>query len=793
VNRPVRVIAAAILFLLMGIVEPAAVSEADNGNSSVTVHGTGEFADLAITVSQTEQLINQIVTVTWTGGVPTGNDLGPMAINYLQIMQCWGDDPSGPDRTQCQYGGLTGSSRGGAQVASRQVSYGPGLIDKAETILPEPGSLEPAYVPFRTPSGRVLDGNPKTMDQFDANTTNETPFGLTRADGTGLEFFEVQTSREAPGLGCGEPIAGPGNLTVGRPCWLVIVPRNDKEVDGSIRTTSQNNMLVSSPLSATNWAKRIVVPLKFLPLSAVCPINAQQRAVLGQELVADAVLNWQPALCHSKNAIFGYSQLSDDIARASLASDRPGLAFISRPVEEAPAGRTPVYAPIAVSGVTIAFAIDSQAARTAPDDVKARNGTRITELNLTPRLIAKLLTQSYRLSVPPGADYLAANPVDLPHDPEFQALNPHFHDLTFSGGLSELLLPYGRSDIATQVWEWLFDDTEARAFIAGNADPWGMKVNKFYRGMLPGGDYPKSDLHCAASQDPLPPLCAMDVHPYANDMNATARAASRGDSLGRAKADPNAVPPIYGRSDFQESGKRSLLALTDVSSALRYNLPMAKIRNPAGAFVTPTTESMLAAVDSMKAGPLSPDVLLADPQVTIPTAYPLTSVTYAAAVPTALSKAEGHDYAEFIRYAATAGQVPGLSVGQLPFGYAPMPEPLRAKALAAANKIELMSTPAPGSPAPRTTTAAPPANGVPNPPATANPTSSGGTPTPGTSPATQATPAQGAGVARYALLWMLGLGGLAAICGPALMSGRKPRPLASSNENNEGGDSAIEG
>src|SRR5262249_19103166 len=95
---------------------PAAVTPAATG-SPVTVLGTGEFADLKVTVDQTQGLINQVVTITWTGGqptVPTGSRFG---IEYLQIMQCWGDDDSAPVREQCQFGGLLGDGRGGANAA----------------------------------------------------------------------------------------------------------------------------------------------------------------------------------------------------------------------------------------------------------------------------------------------------------------------------------------------------------------------------------------------------------------------------------------------------------------------------------------------------------------------------------------------------------------------------------------------------------------------------------------------------------------------------------------------------
>jgi hypothetical protein len=60
--------------------------------------------NLAVTVSQTTNLLSQAVVVSWTGAEPSTD-----VSNYLQIAQCWGEDPENPghpDRTTCQYGGF---------------------------------------------------------------------------------------------------------------------------------------------------------------------------------------------------------------------------------------------------------------------------------------------------------------------------------------------------------------------------------------------------------------------------------------------------------------------------------------------------------------------------------------------------------------------------------------------------------------------------------------------------------------------------------------------------------------
>ncbi|MGH3765474.1 MAG: hypothetical protein ACRDS0_02590 [Pseudonocardiaceae bacterium] len=42
-----------------------------------------------MTVSQTKNLINQMITVSWSGGAPT-TPYAEFSRNFLQIMQCWG-------------------------------------------------------------------------------------------------------------------------------------------------------------------------------------------------------------------------------------------------------------------------------------------------------------------------------------------------------------------------------------------------------------------------------------------------------------------------------------------------------------------------------------------------------------------------------------------------------------------------------------------------------------------------------------------------------------------------------
>lgn len=778
------------LLLLAGSATPHAAAAATatcpgDVGSAVTRNGEGSFAAVQVTVCQTTQLVNQVVTVQWSGGEPTVpvNNAGRFQRHFLQIMQCWGDDSTGPRPEQCQWGGLSpDTARGGVYVNGRQV-YATGLVDPQETHHPPPGG-DRVWVPFESVTGvTLLDG--KVNELYDANTTNQVTFARTRPDGTGVEFFEMQTGREAPGLGCGEALSG-GRA---RGCWLVVVPRSDVEVDERVLTgngtapTDSQSFLQSTPLSASNWQHRIVFPLDFSPLGSVCTLGSAERPTLGDEMITEAVTRWQPGLCRETGLVYSFGQVSDELARTDLQSDEPSLGFITRPLppDARPAAGKMVYAPVAISGLAISLNIDQQSLDTAPAEVQRGNGQRINELKLTPRVVAKLLTQSYRAATN-APETIAGNPLFMDKDPDFLADNPQFKDLALNFGLKNLLAPVGSADVYDLLWTWVAGDQEARDFLDGKADPWGAVVNPNYRGLaVPRFDLPKSDLACQPATEDRGPLCPADNLPSTLDMHEGTRAASRGDWLIRADWDPGADPPVYKKSAPQPAGARALLAVSDTATATRYSLPTAQLLNAAGNFVAPSTQSLLAGVAAAK-GSGVPGVVEPDPRAPGPDVYPLTAITYAATAPSALDPSGRRAYAAFLRYAAGPGQHPGLELGDLPPGYVPLTAAMRLQTRAAATAIANATSPptgggptaGPGSggaggPVPGGGTGAPNGGtggsgattppGTAAPPAAAPPTALEPTAPAGTQ---QTTPDLSVGAIRYVLPGILIVGGVCA-------------------------------
>mgnify|MGYP000090071412 CR=1 FL=1 len=649
----------------------------DDGTRDASSVQYEEFKDLKLRVSQTENLTNQGLTVSWSGMNPTIP--GEFSMNYMQIMQCWGDD-SGPTPQQCQWGGTPAAmaSKLGSQAGARELAEGEDQLQTYDSnfLIPPPRNRpnQKAYrVPFITVDG-VKTFN--FLQYFDSFSSNEVSGAVVGGDGTGQAVFEVQTVYEAPHLGCGDLTdSGP------RSCWLVVVPRGMHNADGTVADSS--NKLSGSPLSATNWAQRIQVKLNFGNITAVCPIGNSERRIVGNDIAAAAVTSWQPALCKSA-ATFGYSQMGDGEARRLLVSNYDGvagLALVDSPFDEATLGTNHVmYAPATQSAVVIAFNIDRNLNSDAPNF--AQNGTLLDNLTLNPRLVAKLLTQSYQREVPGGfkLDYLATNPRSLTQDPEFLQLNPEFESFAKNSVPDGLLVSLGSSDANRQIWKWIQNDSDALKFLQGNPDPWGMVINKYYLDLKLDADteiesFPKADLSTYKSnqQDPKE-FGTLDMRPYMNDMLDAALATRRADARIKTYWDLNKVPPAFAAdpsASAQSVGQHFMISITSLPAAKRYGLGVASLVNPNGQAISPNADSISSAIAHQATDEVS-KVGIYDPSRLKSGDYPLASTTYAVVNPCTQTTDSLKDYSDFLEYAAGLGQVSGDAQGDLPQGYVPL-------------------------------------------------------------------------------------------------------------------------
>ncbi len=697
-----------------------------------------DFQGLTVTVGQTENIVHQAIKVSWTGGKPTQ---GTFDTDYLQLMECYGDATTGPDPENCEFGsnGLNaGYGNSGIWIGSRNggicTSHTPDLTNPPGTVDGSPGILgcdpsepasdshlqhgtDPIYsVPFIPVDTTQKVYPPATNLPFNRFNSNEIQQASTRPDGTGEVFFQALTRTEAPGLGCGELEA----TNRPRACWLVIVPRGEYQPNGAHTTGELGNatgFVNESPLGAASWAQRIQIRLNYAPIQPPCPIgSAKERETVGTQLVSRAVFSWQLALNSAANCktLYGFSATPEASSTSQVGSDAGiPFAFTTVPIgnEAVRDGQTPpalppiLYVPVAISAVTFGF------------NINLDKGVVSTPVKLTPRLVAKALTQSYKedltdfTSTHPAPAWAQNNPLDITRDPEFIALNPGV-GAKKGGAPVAPLLPPDRSGVNQQVWQWIQGDAAARAWLAGQPDENGMVVNPNYQKLKlnqpPAVDsFPRADPTCFNTYPQLgerdPGRCTIDLLPYVENFDDGASRVRAGNNPEGADWDPTELAPDgsagwWKAPPTQLSGSTMLWALADSASLASYGLVPADLCRADGTgCVSPSTGSVTVAVNHAKqvAGGLAS----VDPAAPGDGGYPLVSITYAA-VRLNQDAAALTDYAALIKFAVNQGQTPGVDPGQLPHGYLPLPDQVRAASNAG---VALLLAVAHGTPTPTPT------------------------------------------------------------------------------------------
>ena len=317
------------------------------------------FPDLEVTVSQTKDLVSQGIRVSWTGGKPSERPSSNVGgTNFLQIAQCWGEDPDNPghpDRRTCQYGGSLGNGtyRDGTtdaeDVAEEDLPYthlSASFFAPTYTGIPfvavNPDDIvdEKAAPPDRVLNNLTTDAAGKIVQKtgkdfvdlntnpfFTAYTTNEVKWAGAGADGSGSVPFEVQTNLQSTALGCGAPIEQTDGTVVGRSCWLVIIPRGQGD--------SGSSEINRSGLWWDAWEHHLAVELEFKPLGVRCQIGEAERQLAGSELIAGAIASWQPQLCRGEDGapfVLSEGREADALVKAAGTEPSP-LAFSSRPLD----------------------------------------------------------------------------------------------------------------------------------------------------------------------------------------------------------------------------------------------------------------------------------------------------------------------------------------------------------------------------------------------------------------------------------------------------------------------------
>jgi hypothetical protein len=177
------------------------------------------------------------------------------------------------------------------------------------------------------------------------------------------------------------------------------------------------------------------------------------------------------------------------------------------------------------------------------------------------------------------------------------------------------------------------------------------------------------------------------------------RGRARGTDISLARADPsfaNALSLLSGRPAARKgligtsADPRGVWLLTDLVTAKALSLTTVQIQNSKGDFIAPTSESLLAALPTMKQDDAG--VLIADPGATAGAGavqpYPMTMVEYALAPAEPLVDAScvaRTDSQALLK--GWLGHLVGDGQAALPAGFVALPPDLQAAAKAAVDKV----------------------------------------------------------------------------------------------------------
>jgi ABC-type phosphate transport system substrate-binding protein len=753
---------------------PAGFSQTKTVTRVNLINGKNVLVDkrkVILSVNITQSLTDrQVVEVKWSGAHPTGgvdtnpNDAvdGQYQEYPMVILQCHGfahdKAPLAEQITPETCFTSTPSER--FYAASASAPFPPWRLDRYATAAgqrnatvnqPDPVPAECGlwpgprfWLPYENAQRKVFPvgqggcaGMPSEMSLTGGlgdRPANDT-FAVTRPDGRGSAAFDIAAGPSYPDLGCSRTV----------PCALVAIPVMGISCDPAARKmpsddrptpaelpaaaaecvqagffkpgqlppggepspANQQELSVTGSLwwAASNWRNRFVVPLTFAPQPGACRA-ATLLQISGSELMDQAEPQWQPHFCRNRK-LFALSYLPEGEPEAveQLAQGTIESAFVSEQPQHG--FRKPVvHAPVAATGFAVSFVIDGA------------SGKPVTTLRLDPRLLAKLLTESYPgvpdvaegdpellhkcPGVPVVGSKLCTNPLTITRDPEFQALNPGLPaDALSQISQATLMIPANASDEIWALTAYINASPAARAWLDGKPDPWGMAVNSAYQGMaLPVSTWPLLSSYEPADwvngqrgpqpcyeQDPVPVLPLIDT-PVA-DLETSAE-----DVQFASSPSPlNCIGPMPDHLVAlgpQPAGQRFLLGITSLADARRYGLGTAslltytkpgtpaKFTSPAGMTFTAPGNAALARA----AGLLVPDArnhtwdlpypLYAEDSKKAAGAYPGTMLVYADIPTKHLPAQDALDYARFLTFAVTTGQTQGGAAGDLPAGYLPL-------------------------------------------------------------------------------------------------------------------------
>ena len=418
----------------------------------------------------------------------------------------------------------------------------------------------------------------------------------TAADGTGSAQFEVRPASNLPQLAC----------SATNPCSMLVY---------------ENDAL---PIQAGSLPDaRVVIPITFAPSQADCPtITDFDVRVDGSATSAGLFYSWAARICQGESSVvLDYTETSSTTGRENFLAGLIDFGVTALPATEEelshhPEHRDYSYAPIAASAVVVAYNL------TDPF-----TGLRVENLVVSPRLVARLVTNSSVETIVRDRELLNINPtVRFP-----------------TNGINPILVRAERNAATTILTSWMSADPEAKKFLA-NTDTWRVALNSSYVGY----SYPRDAFELVD-----------------NDSRYLPRQGQKNI----------ATRMFYGVSptgtQAEVTSARGVIGIVDLPTAKRFGLQVAGLLMPNGSVVQVTDDSILRGIadaDLSAAG-----TLVADPTPEDPLAYPMIKVDYAMVPKTFDTEEKIADVRRVLNYAVGDGQ------SLLPSGYITLPDLMRAE------------------------------------------------------------------------------------------------------------------
>ncbi|MFM7059681.1 MAG: hypothetical protein ACKOZL_00620 [Actinomycetes bacterium] len=452
-----------------------------------------------------------------------------------------------------------------------------------------------------TANPTAFDRDCFSVDRYPSVEQGSIVYGATtKADGTGSALFEIRGALDLVELGC----------SAANSCTVLVY-----EITGN-------------PVPAGGMPELYAhAPIAFAPSPADCPPVTDFDARIGGEASSiPLAYRIAGASCTAADpSILDVTESASNEGREAVLEGQLDLGITAVPATPAERAAHPEvlrvrYAPLDLTAVVVAFQL--------ADPVTS---SPITELTLSPRLVARLVSDT--------------RPEELFADPEFRALNPGRR--WPPGGVTHPLLRAEANADTGLVTGWINADAGARAFLGG-ADTYGEAVTPAWRDVA----YPIDVFESRAATAGYIPVTGQR-------------------NVGRRL--------FYGVSPSNLSttvNYTGVMGVVDLPTARRFGLSTARIVNAAGAAVAPTDDAILAGYRAMIAS--ADGTKVANFASGDPAAYPLVKIDYGM-VTNALGTDRIAKTARFITEAVGTIQDSGDLLGLVPL---PAAERDQARAVA---------------------------------------------------------------------------------------------------------------